>query len=161
MGDEETWELKYCIDMECLDLGHMRMEDISFLHYMPKLKFLILADTEAENYEVVAELKELVYLELFISPFSDVELLLGLKKLEALNIGWTDLKNWELLKEMTWLKRLWVARVGATREELKEIRDALPDTYVYIDSMHATEGGWRNFDLYREMRDRLGMFYMK
>lgn len=161
MRDSETWELKYCIDMECLDLGHMRMEDISFLHYMPKLKFLILADTEAENYEVVAELKELVYLELFISPFSDVELLLGLKKLEALNIGWTDLKNWELLKEMTWLKRLWVARVGATYEELKEIRDALPDTYVYIDSLHATEGGWRNFDLYREMRDRLGMFYME
>jgi hypothetical protein len=62
---------------------------------------------------------------------------------------------------MTWLKRLWVARVGTTYKGLQEIRSALPDTYVYIDPLHPTQGGWRYSDRYFEMRDLLGMHYMK
>lgn len=159
--DGQAKELKYLVDLECLDLGHMRMTDISFLQYMPKLRFLILADVVCEDFSYLADLKELVYIELFRSPFKDVNLLMGLTKLEDLNIGWTDLKNPELLKEMTWLKRLWTNMNGMTRKELEELRAAMPDTYVYIDSLHPTEGGWRQSQLYYEMRDMLGMFYMK
>ena len=161
LNDSQVQELKYCIDMECLDLGHMRMTDVSFLNYMPKLRFLILADIIVEDFSPIVNLTELVYLELFWSQLDDVNMLMNMKKLECLNIGWTELKNPELLKEMTWLKRLWVARVGTTYKELQEIKSALPDTYVYIDSMHPTEGGWRNCDRYYEMRDLLGMFYME
>ena len=161
LHEHQVQELKYCIDMECLDLGHMRMTDISFLNYMPKLKFLILADIIVEDFSPLENLNEIVYLELFRSQFNDVNLLMHMKKLECLNIGWTELKNPELLKEMTWLKRLWVARVGTDYNGLKEIRSALPDTYVYIDSTHPTEGGWRYCDRYFEMRDLLGMHYMK
>ena len=114
-----------------------------------------------EVFYPIMNLTELVYLELFWSQLDDVNMLMHMKKLECLNIGWTELKNPELLKEMTWLKRLWVARVGISYKELQEIRSALPDTYVYIDSTHPTEGGWRNCDRYFEMRDLLGMFYME
>ena len=154
-------ELKYLVDLECLDLGHMRMTDISFLQYMPKLRFLILADVVCEDFSYLADLTELVYIELFRSYFDDVELLLNLKKLEDLNIGWTSLKNPEVLKEMTWLKRLWTNMNGMTRAELADLKASMPDTYVYIDSLHPTEGGWRQSDRYYEMRDMLGMFYMK
>ncbi len=106
-------------------------------------------------------LTELVYIELFRSEFDDVELLMNMKNLQDLNIGWTNLKNPELLKEMTWLKRLWTNMNGMTRKELAQLRDSMPDTYVYIDSLHPTEGGWRQSELYYEMRDMLGMFYMK
>lgn len=159
--DTQAKELKYLVDLECLDLGHMRMTDISFLQYMPKLRFLILADVICEDFSYMANLTDLVYIELFRSEFDDVELLMNMKKLEDLNIGWTSLKNPELLKEMTWLKRLWTNMNGMTRKELAQLKAAMPDTYVYIDSLHPTEGGWRQSELYYEMRDMLGMFYMK
>lgn len=159
--NSQITELKYCIDLECLDLGHMRMTDISFLHYMPKMKFLILADTVAKDYSVVGELTELVYLELFMSPFSDTELLLNLTKLQDLNISWTKLENPELLMEMTWLKRLWATKIGLSEEQNETLKAALPDTLVYTSSLHPTEGGWRQSDLYYQMRDLLGMFYME
>ena len=158
--DQQAKELKYLVDLECLDLGHMRMTDISFLQYMPKLRFLILADVICEDFSYMENLTELVYIELFRSEFDDVQLLMNMKKLEDLNIGWTNLKNPELLMEMTWLKRLWTTANGMTRKELENLRDSMTDTYVYIESAHPTEGGWRQSYLYYEMRDILGMYYM-
>ena len=158
--DEEAKELKYLVDMECLDLGHMRMTDISFLQYMPKLKFLILADTICEDFSYISNLTELVYLELFRSEIKDVNLLMNLTKLEELNIGWTHLENPEKLAEMTWLKRLWATMNGMVGDEYYWLQAAMPDTEVYVFSLHPTQGGWRQSDRYREMRDLLGMFYM-
>jgi len=158
--DQQAKELKYLVDLECLDLGHMRMMDISFLQYMPKLRFLILADVICEDFSYMAGLTNLEYIELFRSKFDDVQLLMNMKNLRELNIGWTNLKNPEKLKEMTWLTRLWASMNGMTGSELEDLRDSLPDTLVYINSRHPTEGGWRGSDLYCEMRDLLGMFYM-
>ena len=109
----------------------------------------------------MAGLTNLEYIELFRSKFDDVELLMNMKNLRELNIGWTNLKNPEKLKEMTWLTRLWASMNGMTGSELVDLRDSLPNTLVYINSVHPTEGGWRGSDLYCEMRDMLGMFYMK
>lgn len=159
--DQQAKELKYLVDLECLDLGHMRMMDISFLQYMPKLRFLILADVICEDFSYMAGLTNLEYIELFRSKFDDVQLLMNMKNLRELNIGWTNLKNPEKLKEMTWLTRLWASMNGMTGSELEDLRDSLPDTLVYINSRHPTEGGWRGSDLYCEMRDLLGMYYMK
>lgn len=158
--DAQAKELKYLVDLECLDLGHMRMNDISFLQYMPKLRYLILADTVCKDFSYMAGLTELVFLELFRSEIKDVNLLMNMKKLEDLNIGWTNLDNPEQLKEMTWLKRLWATMTGMNYEESQQLVAALPDTYVYINSRHPTEGGWRNSHNYFAMRDMLGMFYM-
>lgn len=159
-NDTQTKDLKYCIDMVCLDLGHMRMKDLSFLTYMPKLKYLILADTEARDYSPVGELTELIYLELFNSKFNDTQLLLNLTKLEDLNISWASLENPQLLKQMTWLKRLWATRIGLPDSENQKLKEALPDTQVYTHGLHPTEGGWRQSQNYYDMRDLLGMEYM-
>ena len=159
--DNETNQLKYCVDMVCLDLGHMRMKDLSFLAYMPNLQYLILADTQATDYSVVGQLTELVYLELFNSTFTDTELLLNLTKLEDLNISWVKLKHPQLLKEMTWLKRLWATRVGLTDSENRDLTEALPNTEVFLHGQHPTDGGWRKGQHYYKMRDLLGMEYME
>lgn len=160
-NDTQTRELKYCVDMVCLDLGHMRMKDLSFLEYMPKLKYLILADTQATDYSPIAGLTELIFLELFNSDFRETELLLGLTKLEDLNISWTKLREPQLLGQMTWLQRLWATRVGLTDNENRTLKEALPDTQVYVHGQHPTDGGWRQAKNYYDMRDLLGMEYMK
>ena len=160
-GDEECRELKYCIDIECMDLGHMRMYDISFLNYMPKMKFLVLGDTWVRDFSPLKGLTELVYLEIFNTRFSDHSLLLNMTKLEDLNIGFTPAPGTEVLKQMTWLKRLWMPAVGFTRAQFDEVVEALPNTQVEMYIAHSTAGNWRDNDNYREMRDRLGMFYME
>ena len=159
-GDAECRELKYCIDLECMDLGHMRMYDISFLNYMPKMKFLVLGDTWVQDFSPLHNLTELIYLEIFNTRFSDHTALLKMTKLEDLNIGFTPLQDTEILKQMTWLKRLWMPAVGLTRAEYDEVVAALPNTVVKMYIEHSTAANWRDNDNYREMRDRLGMFYM-
>lgn len=159
--DEDVKDLKYCVDLLCLDLGHMKVRDVSFIQYMPKLKYLILVDMEVEDFSYIADLKDLIFLELFQTNFTDVRLLMGLKNLEDLNIAWTDLDDPDLLKEMTWLKRLWATKIGYTREEALELIKALPDTLVYVSSEHPTHGGWRQSKNYYEMRDLLNMFYLE
>lgn len=158
--DKDCTELKYCIDMVCLDMGHMRVKDFSFLANMPKLKYLIVADTPCKDFSVLADLKELIYLEIFVTDFTEHELLLGLTNLQDLNLGTTPMNDISVLKQMTWLQRLWIPGTRINREQLQELHDALPNTKIVYYAQHSTDQGWRNHQNYRDMRDLLGMFYM-
>ena len=108
LKDRHMGEMKYCVDLICMDLGHMEISDYSFLSYMPNMQYLILADTKGKDFSVLAELKELKYLELFMTTFDQAEVLTGLTKLEDLNLGNSKIDNIEPLKQMTWLKHLWM-----------------------------------------------------
>ena len=103
----------------------------------------------------------LVYLEIFNTRFVEHELLLGMTKLEDLNIGYTPANEVEALKQMTWLERLWVPGTTMSRATYNDLVKALPNTQVVRYVEHSTAGGWRNNDNYRAMRDLLGMFYME
>lgn len=160
LWDSQIGELKYCVDMVCLDLGHMGITDYSFLEYMPKLKYLILADTHGTDFSALAGLKELVFLELFLTQFDQAEVLLGLTKLEDLNIGNSRLDHIEPLLEMTWLKRLWLpGTVLVDHGERRQIVNALPDTQVMYACAGSTGRGWRESPNYYAMRDMLNMDY--
>ena len=98
--DEDCKEFKYCVDMVCLDLGHMGITDYSFVQYMPKLKYLILADTIGTDFSALRDLKELVFLELFLTDFKDTEVLTTLTSLEDLNIAFTEVDDITFLKQM-------------------------------------------------------------
>ena len=161
LRDEDCTELKYCVDLICLDMGHMRMRDISFLQYMPKMQYLVLGDTPVRDFSPLQYLTELVYLEIFNTRFVEHELLLGMTKLEDLNIGYTPANEVEALKQMTWLERLWVPGTTMSRATYNDLVKALPNTQVVRYVEHSTAGGWRNNDNYRAMRDLLGMFYME
>ena len=162
LNDENTKELKYCIDLVCLDLGHMSVNDLSFLSYMPKLKYLILADNTAQDYSPLANLKELIYLEIFmVKKFPNQEVLLNLTNLQDLNMCFTKIEDIEVYKQMTWLKRFWASGCGITDPQAKELRDALPDTVIHTNLPHSTAADWRDNQNYRDMRDLLGMGYME
>lgn len=158
--DEDCEEFKYCIDMVCLDLGHMGVADYSFLNYMPKLKYLILADTQGTDFSMIANLPELIYLELFMTDFTQTEVLLGLKNLKNLNLGFTDLTNEDLLKEMTWLEMLWLPGTHLSTAKYRELKEALPNTTIDYLSKDSTSNGWRKSQHYYDMRDLLGMYYL-
>lgn len=159
--DNDCTELKYCIDLICLDMGHMKIRDVSFLEHMPNMKYLILGDTPVKDFTPIASLTELIYLEIFNVQFTQHELLLGLTKLEDLNLGSTPTRDIDVLKQMTWLKRLWVPGTRLNGYQYDELVKALPDTQVVMYAMHSTDKGWRNNQNYRDMRDLLGMWYMQ
>lgn len=158
--DEDCVEFKYCVDMVCLDLGHMGISDYSFIQYMPKLKYLILADTIGTDFSALEGLTELVFLELFLTDFSDTEVLLSLTSLEDLNIAYTDVSDTEFLKQMPWLKRLWTCYSKLDYKEVIELQSYLPDTQIDWTASHSTGNNWRKSKNYYDMRDFLGMYYL-
>ncbi len=158
--DEDLKEMKYCVDMIVMDLGHMGITDYSFLSYLKNVKYLILADTRGDDFSVLAEMKELVFLEIFMTSFDQAEVLTGLTKLEDLNIGTSHITNVKPLMEMTWLKNLWLpANIYLPYEQKIELQKALPDTHVNYLGSGSTGNGWRQLQNYYDMRDLLGMWY--
>lgn len=167
--EKNAYNLRFCEDMVCIDIGHSTVKTIDFVKYMPNLKYLILAWTAVQDISPLSSCKELLYLELDHCVVRDYTPLQGCTALEDLNINDND---WPVsidpLLTMTWLKNLWVpTRSYAEKEALVA---ALPNTLVvtsnpkttFIDgSTRCTEGeGWRNLKNYYDMRDQLGMYYM-
>lgn len=156
--DKDCVELKYCRDMVALDLGHMGLTDFSFLQYMPNLQYLILADNPATDYSGLQYAKNLVFLEIFMTEFDQAEVLTSLTNLRDLNLGYSTIKNWEPLTEMTWLERLWIpGAYNLTTKNGHEIKEALPNTQVIYNGAHSTDHNWRGGKYYKQMRDLLGM----
>ena len=160
LGDRELYPVRYCRDLIALDLGHMWIEDLSFLYNMPKLRYLILVGGRFKDITPIGSLEELSYLEIFQTQPRDLSPLLNCKKLEHLNLCYCSGFDLAPLKEMKQLKRLWYAGLGPIRGA--ELAAALPDTVVYTpftDPDGSTGGGWREDEAYYEMRDVFAMYY--
>ena len=160
LTDAQLAPIRYCTDLEALDLGHMQYTDLSFLYEMPHLKYLIMVEAKFSDITPIGSLQELEYLEIFLNRFSDISPLVNCRKLKHLNICYCTGFDPSPLKEMTWLKRLWYAGYGPVRG--RELVEALPDTQVYVpftDVDGSTGGGWRTDEEYYVMRDVFGMYY--
>ena len=158
LPDSYAYNLRYCEEMVCLDVGHMTLTDISFVEFMPNLKYLILAWTEVQYIEPIRTCKNLVFLELDWSCIRDISPLVDCTALEDLNLGKTycDITP---LTEMPWLKNVYMIR----RHSAGVVGTALPDTRVVAsdDPDAATVGyGWRRLPNYYAMRDCLNAPYM-
>ena len=157
LNDEECYNLRYCVDMVALDLGHCEISNCDFVAFMPHLKYLILADTNIYDISPIANHTELVYLELFMTRVWDYTPLLTCTNLEDLNLCYTY-GQITVLTQMTHLKRLWW---GPGREGQRAyLQQFLPNTYLELDSASSTGKGWREGQHYYDQRDYLGMYYM-
>ncbi len=155
--DKDAYNLRYCEDMVCIDIGHMAVKDISFVEYMPHLKYLILAHTTVLDITPLQNCKELVFLELDWTGIKDYEPLLGCTALEDLNLGYTY-GDENIIAQMTWLKNVWwIGRGYSVRVTLEE---ALPNAHLEFNAKHTVGNGWRKLQNYYDMRDILGMEYM-
>ncbi|MBQ3193012.1 MAG: hypothetical protein IJO21_07055 [Oscillospiraceae bacterium] len=157
LTDEYAYNLRYCEDMVCLDVGHMTLTDISFVEFMPKLKYLILAWTEVQYIEPIRTCKNLIFLELDNSCIRDYSPLVDCTALQDLNIGKTYCDITPIL-EMTWLNNLYM--IFGSQRSAYLASQALPDTRVAFRGTATVGAGWRRLPNYYDMRDCLGMYYM-
>ena len=160
--------LRYCTEMEVLDFGHKGVYDVSYIEYMPKLRFLLLLEC-TPDLEIVGNCITLEYIELCSSPLTDFWPLTNLTNLKDLNLSYTPFygnhnfgKFGDLtpLMQMTWLDRLWMAYSRIGDENRAMMREALPTTELLFISDSATDRGWRSSPQYFEQRDILEMWYM-
>lgn len=153
----DAYNLRFCEDMESIDLGHYPVLNLDYVEFMPNLKYLILALTPVKDISPLESCKNLVFLELhWTDRIKDFSPLLGCTSLEDLNIGQTDGDITPLL-EMDWLKNLWL--VGCDEDSYRKAVEALPNTqigYYYGNP----DDVWRRLPNYYKMRDSLLMFYM-
>ena len=156
-NDEEAYNLRYCEEMVCIDIGHMSIHNIDFVEFMPDLEYLILAHSQLNYIDPIRHCKKLKFLELDWSPLKDISPLVECTALEDLNLGNT-FADFEPIKKMTWLKNLWM--VDCSTRARYEMTEALPDTKVMVTGAATVANGWRNLDNYYAMRDLLGMHYM-
>lgn len=155
--DDDAYNLRYCEEMLCVDVGHMGLTNIDFVSGMPHLQFLILAHNgQLQDISPISSCKELIFLELDWSAVKDFSPLVGCTSLEDLNIGLTY-PSVEPLMQMPWLKNLWMVERGGGYQ----LSQALPDTKIVATANATVGAGWRNLPNYYKMRDMLGMEYMK
>ena len=155
--DEEAYNLRYCEEMVCIDIGHMSISNIDFVEFMPDLEYLILAHTQVQYIEPIRHCKNLKFLELDWSPIKDLAPLEECTALEDLNLGNT-FADFAPVGRMTWLKNLWM--IGCSSGARYRMTNALPDTKVMISGSATVANGWRDLPNYYKMRDLLGMEYM-
>ena len=155
--EKHAYNLRYCEDMVCIDLGHSTVSEVEWCKYMPHLKYLILAHTAITYIDDIKYCQELVYLEVDWSTIRDLSPIAELKNLEDININNTycDVSP---LCSMTWLKHLWVPNHSYSEQQM--LIEALPDTQVCTGNVLEDGTGWRNLQNYYDMRDYLGMYYM-
>lgn len=77
--------LKYCVDLQGIDCGHMSFNDISFFQYMPNMQYVILAECPINDLTPLASCPNLKYLEIFHTNVTDLSPLLECRNLEDLN----------------------------------------------------------------------------
>lgn len=158
LDDENCYDLRYCTDMVCVDIGHMKkVTNCEWAAFMPDLTYLIVAETGVKDLSPLKNLKKLKYLEAFLTPVTDLTPLVGCTALEDLNLCYTY-GDPEPIGEMTWLKRVWWTQNWKARAELPK---KLPNTVFEFSAASSTGNGWREGPLYYAMRDYIGMGYMK
>ncbi len=159
VNTEDVYNLRYCTDMICVDIGHMRVDNCEWARFMPKLKYLLVADTLISDISPIAGLEELVFLEIFLTEVTDYTPLLELPALEDLNLHYTY-GDPNVIKQLTWVNNIWWRNIRLTEEERQMLQEALPETHFEFWSKASTGAGWRKLKNYYDHRDVMGMFYM-
>lgn len=155
-----TRSLKYCTELQFIDLGHFPITDVTFTMYMPQLRYLILGGGQFTDLTPIGHCTSLVYLELFLTKSTDLWPLTNCTGLRDLNISYMPYGDPTPLLQMTWLDRLWLANSRLSSGEKAMLRNALPDTVMLFNSASSTNHGWRSSPNYFRMRDLVGGRYM-
>ena len=154
MTSSEMQVLKYCTDMEMLDLGHNFQKDLSFVSYMPNLRVAILAMGYVSDLTPLSSCTHLEYLELFTNFIVDISPLAELHELEHLNLAYNRITDISPLYGMTQLKRLWIARNNIPEEQIETLIASLPNTEIDYTSHNPTGGTWRENERYDLLREQ-------
>lgn len=148
--------LKYCTDLQALDLGHQSISDISVIgDYLTELRVLILADNIINDLTPLSKLKHLHYLELFVNyPLKDLSPLAGCKELVDLNISYLySIRDITPILELPLLERLWLEHTNISSADVQLLRDTYPNAIVINRGEGSIDQGWRTHPRYYAMID--------
>lgn len=153
-NEDDFRYLKYCKNLQALDIGHNAVKDVSFLYDLPNLKVLILACNQIEDITPVGSLTKLEYLELFKNDIKDISCLVNCVNLLDLNICFNHIGDWSSLKALTKLERLWLFNSNNWADDqpvdaqvIEALKEALPNCHIDSTS-YSTLGGWRDHKRY-------------
>ena len=162
--------LRYCKDIEVVDIGHYGVSDISFIEDMPKLRCLLVLDCPIRDISSIGACTSLEFLEAAQSTIPEYWLLTNLSNLKDLNLSSTPhdivkhrayaLNDITMMYQFPMLDRLWFCRTYMTEDQRAWVHEVLPDTVVMLNISQSTGFGWRCSPRYFEHRDIMGMFYM-
>ena len=148
--------LKYCTQLEAIDLGHNNVSDLSFLTQWPHLKILIIIDSQKPVTDLtpLAELNELEYVELFMQGITDLTPLANKPNLLDLNLCHNSVTDLTPLYSDTSLERLWISyNKGLSDEQVAAFKEAVPGCQVETVEYQSTGAGWREHERYFVMKD--------
>lgn len=151
--------LKYCKNLQALDLGHNMVNDISFLTAFTHLKILILADNSVVDISPLAELKELEYVEMFRNHITDISPLASLPNLKDVNMCRNfNISDASALLACPKLERVWLSYCGLDEQQQAQLRQAFPNAAFNFTVFSSTAGGWRTHPRYYDV---VKMFKMR
>lgn len=152
--NDNTFEpIRYCTDLMMLDLGHNAITNLENFRGLTKLRVLIMADNRLTDITPIADFKDLEFCELFLNDITDMSPLTGLEKLVDLNIFYNPIgQNYEVLKSMKQLKRLWIGGCRLNGSMLRDLQQALPDTKINAEGRGSTGKGWRDHPHYETLK---------
>lgn len=155
MTSEDIQVLKYCTDLQALDLGHQAIEDISVIgEYLPNLRVLILADNKIKDISCLSKLKHLHYLELFMNDITDVSALASCTELVDLNISFNyHFSDISPILNLPLLERAWLIADNISPQSYQQFRNTYPNVKLVTTGKGSTESGWRAHERYFAMID--------
>lgn len=158
LKSEDIEVLKYCTDLEHLDIGHSWVTDISALAGLTKLKTLIIISggEGVRDISPLAGMVHMQYLELFLNHITDISPLANMHELLDLNLTFNQISDITPLLGLTQLERCWIARNEISEEDMKKLEEALPMCEFNFTVWASTDGGWRLHERYFEMREYFG-----
>lgn len=154
--------IKYCTDLQALDLGHQSITDISVIgDYLPNLRLLILADNKIKDITPLKKLKHLHYLELFMNNIKDITPLVSCKELVDLNLAHIpQLYDFSPLldNDFPLLERLCMQNSGGTSKYYTKIKNKYSKVTIVHTGYGSTHSGWRTHPRYYAM---INMFHKR
>ena len=161
LTNDDCKVLKYCTDMVALHIGHNKVTDISFLQYMPDLRILILVDNwdgdTSDHYlsdlSYVKYCKKLMYLEFFVGDVTDLSVLADLNEMVDLNISYNPVSDITPLLNYPKLERLFLEHTNVSEADYELLKKTYPDAQIVLYGEGSVDQGWRTHPRYYAMKD--------
>lgn len=152
--DREVTVLRYCTDLEMLDLGHNSLTSVEPFTELTNLKVLILADNRISDISSLNKLTKLEYFEMFINRISDISVVQYMPNLTDINFCWNRISDPSPLYNHKHLERVWMCGGGMSAATKREFIAALPGVEFDLYSTYgSTNGSWRNNEHFSKIRD--------
>ena len=147
LTNQNAQVMRYCNEVEYLDIGHNSISDITFMGYMPHLKYVILSYNKVSDLSPLTKCGELEMLELYqCLNLEDISPLAVCQSLKLLNVSWCDIKDITPVYGLKNLERFYcIWNYEIPEEQQERAFEELPDCWITFEQNISKNVGW-SFD---------------